>query len=242
MKKAFIYSIKHSLPVLIGFIPVALAYGVLMASSGYNFIWTGATSVIVLAGSLQFLMISFFPGGVSMGTIIVMALLLNSRHIFYGIPFIEEFRKFKGWKYYLIYTLADEIFSLHCAHDFGSDIDPKKAFICTAFVVSQTWIILTIIGALLGSLITFDTTGIDFAMTALFIVILLDQLKDAPVVLPAIIAFISSMLCLIFLGADNFILPSLLVTVGVLILTKNIISEKMLRSAEQLPEPEKEDL
>jgi len=227
MKKALIYSIKHSIPVFIGFIPVALAYGVLMASSGYNWIWTGATSVIVLAGSLQFLMISFFAGGVSIGTIIVMALLLNSRHIFYGIPFLEKFRKFKGWKYYLIYTLADEIFSLHCSHDFGPDVDEKKAYICTAFVVSQFWIIMTIIGALIGSLIKINTAGIDFAMTALFIVILLDQLKDAPTKLPAIIAFVSSLICLILIGADNFILPSLLITVAVLIVLKNAIGSKL---------------
>jgi len=227
MKKAFIYSIKHSIPVFIGFTPVALAYGVLMVSAGYNFIWTGATSIIVLAGSLQFLMVSFFAGGVSIGTIIVMALLLNSRHIFYGIPFIEKFRKFKGWKYYLIYTLADEIFSLHCSHDFGPDVDEKKAYICTAFVVSQYWIIMTIIGALIGSLIKFDTSGIDFAMTALFIVILLDQLKDAPVKLPAAIAFVSSLACLIIIGADSFILPSLLITVAVLIVMKNIIGSRL---------------
>jgi len=226
VKKAFIYAIKHSIPVFIGFIPVALAYGVLMASSGYNFIWTGATSIIVLAGSLQFLMISFFTGAVPIGTIIVMALLLNSRHIFYGIPFIEKFREFKGWKYYLIYTLADEVFSLHCSHDFGPDVDEKKAYICTAFVVSQFWILMTIVGALIGSLIKFDTSGIDFAMTALFIVILLEQLKAAPTKLPAIIAFSSSLICLIVIGADNFILPSLLITIATLILCRTFISSK----------------
>ena len=230
MKKAFLYSIRHSIPVFVGFIPVALAYGVLMTSAGYNFLWTGAASVIVLAGSLQYLMVSFFAGGVSIGTIIVMSLLLNSRHIFYGIPFIEKFRKFKGWRFYLIYTLADEIFSLHCSHDFPPDVDEKKAYICTAFVVSQFWILMTVIGALIGSLLKFDTSGIDFAMTALFIVILLDQLKDAPVKLPAFLAFGSSLICLILLGADNFILPSLLITVGVLTVLKNHLSPRLPQS------------
>lgn len=216
MKKAFKYAVKHSIPVFVGFVPVALAYGVLMSSAGYNFLWTGATSAVVLAGSLQYLMVSFFGGGVSLSTIIVMALLLNSRHIFYGIPFIEKFRKFGKWRFYLIYTLIDEIFSLHCSHDFPPDVDEKKAYICTAFVVSQFWILMSTAGCLIGSLITFDTAGIDFAMTALFIVILIDQLREAETRLPAVIAGISSLLCLIIIGADSFILPSLMITVGLL--------------------------
>lgn len=226
MKKAFVYAVKHSIPVFVGFVPVALAYGVLMASAGYNFLWTGATSTVVLAGSLQYLMVSFFGGGVSLGTVIVMALLLNSRHIFYGIPFIEKFRKFGGWKYYLIYTLADEIFSLHCSHDFGPDVDEKKAYICTAFVVSQFWIIMTMVGSLIGSLITFDTTGIDFAMTALFIVILIDRLRESGTKLPAVIAAVSSAACLLVIGADGFILPSLMITVGLLIAFRKVMEPK----------------
>ena len=90
MKKAFQYSFRHSLPILISFIPVGIAYGILMQTSGLNWVWTGACSLFIFAGSLQFLAVSFFAGGVSLGTVAVMALLLNSRHIFYGIPFIEQ--------------------------------------------------------------------------------------------------------------------------------------------------------
>ena len=92
MKRAFLYSLKHSIPILISFIPVGLAYGILMQTSGLNWVWTGATCLFVYAGSLQFLMVSFFAGGVSLASVIVMALLLNSRHIFYGVPFIEKWR------------------------------------------------------------------------------------------------------------------------------------------------------
>ena len=92
MAKAFRYALKHSLPILISYIPVALAYGVLMQNCGYNFVWTGACSIFVLAGSLQYLMVTFFAGGVSLLTVAIMSLLLNSRHIFYGLSFIEKFR------------------------------------------------------------------------------------------------------------------------------------------------------
>ena len=118
MKKAFQYSLRHSIPILISFIPVGLAYGILMQTSGYNWVWTGACSLFIFAGSLQFLAVSFFAGGVSLVTVTVMALLLNSRHIFYGIPFIEQWRQYGPRKLFLIYALPDEAFSLHCSNSF----------------------------------------------------------------------------------------------------------------------------
>lgn len=216
MKKAFLYSLKHSIPIFISFIPVGLAYGVLMQSAGYNFVWTGACSLFILAGSLQFLMVTFFAGGVSLFTVAIMALLLNSRHIFYGLPFIEKFRSFGNWKYFLIFALPDETFSLHCSHNFGEDVDEKKAYVMTAALVLIYWVVLSVLGALIGSLIPFDTTGIDFALTALFIIILLDQMKGAGSKLPAVIALVSSIICLAIIGPQNFILPSLMITVVLL--------------------------
>ena len=217
MKKAFLYSLKHSIPIFVSFVPVALAYGVLMESAGYNFVWTGACSLFVFAGSLQFLMVTFFAGGVSLFTVAIMALLLNSRHIFYGLPFIDKFRSFGSWKYFLIFALPDETFSLHCSHNFDEDVDEKQAYIFTAALVLVYWVVLSIIGGLIGSLIPFDTTGIDFALTALFIIILLDQIKDAGSKLPAVIALTSSIICLAIIGPQNFILPSLVITVVLLI-------------------------
>lgn len=221
MKKAFLYSLKHSIPIFISFIPVGLAYGVLMQSAGYNFVWTGACSLFILAGSLQFLMVTFFAGGVSLFTVAIMALLLNSRHIFYGLPFIEKFRSFGKWKYFLIFALPDETFSLHCSHNFSEDVDEKKAYVMTAALVLIYWVVLSVLGALIGSLIPFDTTGIDFALTALFIIILLDQMKGAGSKLPAVIALVSSIVCLAIIGPQNFILPSLMITVVLLAVFRN---------------------
>lgn len=223
MTKTLRYAIQHSFPILISFIPVGLAYGVLMQNAGYNFLWTGACSLFVLAGSLQYLMVSFFAGGISLATVIVMSLLLNSRHIFYGLSFIEKFRSFGIWKYFLIYSLTDENYSLHCSHTFDDDINEKWAYVLTAVMPVIYWVVLSILGALIGSLIPFDTTGIDFALTALFIVILIDQMKGADCRLPAVLAFISSIVCLVIFGADHFILPALLITVVLLIICRNRI-------------------
>ena len=227
MPKTLRYAIKHSFPIFISFVPVALAYGVLMESAGYNFVWTGACSFFVLAGSLQYLMVSFFAGGVSLATVAVMALMINSRHIFYGLSFIEKFRSFGLWKYFLIFSLTDENYSLHCSHNFPDDINEKWAYVVTATLPWLYWVVLSIAGALIGTLIPFDTTGIDFALTALFIVILIEQMKGADNRLPALLAFISSITCLFFFGPSNFILPSLLITVALLtILRARIEPEK----------------
>ena len=223
MKKAFLYSLKHSIPILISFIPVGLAYGILMRTSGYNWVWTGACSLFVFAGSLQFLMVSFFAGGVSLATVAIMAFLLNSRHIFYGIPFIEKWREYGIGKYFLIFALPDEAFSLHCSNDFddGSEKDKKWTYIFDALLVLIYWVVLSILGGLIGSLITFDTSGIDFALTALFIVILINQIKACEGKwLPAVIALISSIVSLLILGPSAFILPSLLATVAVLLILR----------------------
>jgi len=216
MKKAFRYSLRHSLPILISFIPVGLAYGILMQTSGLNWIWTGVCSLFIFAGSLQFLAVSFFAGGVSLAAVAVMALLLNSRHIFYGLPFVERWKRYGPWKLFLIYALPDEAFSLHCSNSFddGNEEHRKWSQIFDALLILVYWIVLSILGALIGSLISFDTAGIDFALTALFLVILIEQLKaSGGSRFPALIAALSSVVCLLFFGPDGFILPSLMITV-----------------------------
>ena len=229
MKNAFRYSLKHSIPILISFIPVGLAYGILMQTSGLNWVWTGACSLFVFAGSLQFLAVSFFAGGVSLLSVMIMALLLNSRHIFYGIPFLEKWKNYGIWKLFLIYALPDEAFSLHCSNTFddGNEVNKRWTYVFDALLILLYWVSLSIIGALLGSLITFRTDGIDFALTALFIAILIEQLKAAKGrKLPAIIAGVSSIVCLLIFGPGGFILPSLLITVVLLVVLRGRIERE----------------
>lgn len=214
---SFRYSLRLSLPILISFIPVGLAYGILMQSAGYGWMWCAACSLFVYAGSLQMLMVSFFPGGIPLVSVAVMALLLNARHIFYGIPFIEKWRDYGPWKYFLIYALPDEAFTLHCAVEPDPGRDEKWVYVFNAALVLSYWLVLTILGALLGRLLRIDTAGIDFAMTALFIVILLDGLKTAKSRLPLAVAAVSCALGLAVFGPDGFILPSLLLTMALLL-------------------------
>lgn len=227
MKKTFVFAFRRSLPILISFFPVGLAYGLLMQNAGYNFLWTGACSLFVLAGSLQFLMVSFFAEGTPLATVAVMSLLLNSRHVFYGLSFVEKFRSFGPWRWFLIYSLCDENYSLHCAYRPEEGVIEKWAYVLTAALVTFYWLVLSMLGTLIGNLITFDTTGIDFALTALFVVILLDQLRDAGTKLPAGIALLSSGVCILLFGAANFILPSLLLTVAALTVLRPRLEPKL---------------
>lgn len=220
MKKAFVYSLKHSLPIFVSFVPVGLVYGILMCTAGYNWLWSGFCSIAVFAGSLQYLMIDFFTGNASYLTVAVMALLLNSRHIFYGLPFIEKWSGYGGWKGFLIYAFPDETFSLHVSNDFRDKENEKWVFVFNAALVLFYWIFLSCLGGLVGSLISFPTAGMDFALTALFIVIVTGQLEASDSPVPAIVAAASSIVCLLVLGPAYFILPSLAVTVAVLMLLR----------------------
>lgn len=224
MKKSFLYALRRSVPILIGYFPVGLAYGLLMANLGYDFLWSAGSSLVVYAGALQMLMVSFLANNVPILTVAVTALLLNSRHIFYGISFIEKFKKYGFWKYFLIFTLSDENYSLLCAYKDQDGVEEKWVHIFSGVLIWVYWILFSGLGGLIGQLITFDTTGIDFALTALFVVILIEQLMDKKSPLPAIIGAVSSVLWILIIGPENFLLPSLVTTVAVLLCGKKEVA------------------
>ena len=207
VKNSFRYALRRSVPILVGFLPLGTAYGILMAKAGYNFLWSGLASLVVYAGSLQMLMVGFLTASTPLLTVIVTSLLLNSRHIFYGLSFLEKFNSYGAWKYFLIYGLPDESYSLLCSYVPRDDVEEK-------------WIGFSMLGGLIGALLPFDMAGIDFALTALFIVIFLDQLKAGTSKLPAVVSIVASLLCLVLLGPDNFLLPALSVSVAALVLLR----------------------
>ena len=232
LKKSFRYSMQRSIPILVGYFPVGIAYGILMEKAGYNFIWSLFSSLFVYAGSLQMLMVSFLANNIPVFTVMITALLLNSRHLFYGISFIEKFKSYGFWKYFLIFTLSDESYSLLCSYKEKEEVDEKWVHIFSGFLIWMYWIVFSGLGGLAGKLITFDTTGIDFALTALFVVILVEQWKCCESKIPGIVAVISSILWIMFVGANNFLLPSLVTTVSVMVLMKKKIQSTVEKEVE----------
>lgn len=223
VKNSFLFSVKRSVPILIGYFPVGMAFGILMSKVGYNFAWSFFSSIFVYAGSLQMMMVSFLSEGLPLVTVAITALLLNSRHIFYGLSFVEKFRAFGVWKYFLIYGMSDESYSLLCSYRETKGVDEKWVHIFSTALIFTYWAVFSALGGLVGQLLTFDTTGIDFALTALFVVILVEQLKGASSRSPAVVAAVSAVLCLLILGPDKFLLPSLLLTVAALIALRTSI-------------------
>lgn len=211
-----------SLPVMVGYIFVGIAFGLLLYSEGFSWFWALASSVIVYAGSMQFVLVSFLSGGASLLTVAITTLTVNSRHLFYGISFIERFKKMGIWKPYMIYSLTDETYSLLCLAQGRGEEDPKYYLLVSAFN-QLSWILGSILGALIGTFIPFNSSGIDFAMTALFVVIFVEQVIQSKSKLPGIIGLASGVMCLGLLGADNFILVALILAVLVLMAFKNRI-------------------
>lgn len=226
MSKEFRFALKQTLPVLFGYLFLGIGFGILLQRAGYNFIWAFFCSLFIYAGSGQYLLVSLLAAGAPLYTLALMTLFINSRHIFYGLSLIEKFR-LTGRAYpYMIFSLTDETYSLMCSAKFPPDVAPGKAMVRMAVLDHAYWVLGSTLGALIGQLIPFDFTGVDFAMTALFVVIFIEQWMDAKSKLPAIIGLVSGLVFLLLLGPDNFILPSLCCSVAALMLVKPYVQRK----------------
>ena len=177
----------------------------------------------IYAGSMQFVTINLLSTGASIIATAIMTLMVNIRHLFYGITMLKEYSE-AGWrKPYLIFSLTDETYSLICSPDLPDDINRKDYFFIVSLVNQLSWIAGSIIGSVLGNIIPFDTTGIDFAMTALFVIILVEQLEKSKQHLPTFTGFIISIFCLLLFGPNQFLIPSMiLITIALFIEKKSL--------------------
>lgn len=231
MRQTVRFAFYKTIPVLLGYLFLGLAFGLLLQEAGYSFWWALLSSGIVYAGSIQFVLVEFLSGGTGLLTVAVMTLLINSRHAFYGLSFVEKFRKMKTYPY-MIFSLTDETYSLLCSLKVPEGIDEKKAMFLIALFDQFYWVAGSVLGAALGQVLPFDMTGIDFAMTALFVTIFVDQWREAKSHLPAIVGLCSAAVCLLIFGGSNFILPSLIITVGILMALRGRLETSLSGKAE----------
>lgn len=224
------FALKKSLPVLFGYLFLGSAFGIMLYEAGYNVLWAILISFVVYAGSGQFLLVSLLSTAASLPTVAFMTLFVNSRHIFYGLSYIETFRKGR-WRYpFMIFTLTDETYSVNTSfRTVPSDVDEVKARYYIGLFDHIYWIMGTIIGSLAGQLIPIDFTGVDFSMTALFVVIYIDQMLASKNKITGIVGIVCAIVCLIIFGADKFLLPSLILTVALLSAMKPMISKKEVK-------------
>lgn len=225
MREALRFAFFKTIPVLLGYLFLGIAFGVGLQRNGYGAPWALLASTVVYAGSGQFVMADLLAAGAGLLTVAVTTLLVNSRHIFYGLTFVERFRGMPG-RWYMIFSLTDETYSLLCALRVPDGIDENRAMLLIALLDQSYWVLGGCIGALLGQALPVDLTGIDFAMTALFTVILVEQVRVAGQRLPALIGGVSALVMLLLLGPEAFLLPSLLVTVTLLVCGRGLLVRK----------------
>jgi 4-azaleucine resistance transporter AzlC len=195
----------------------------MLQEAGYNALWALFGSFFIYAGSMQYFMVPLLITGAPLLTVALMTLLINSRHIFYGLGFIDQYRRM-GWKYpYMVLSLTDETYVLLSTCKYPEGVERDKAAFYISMFNHCWWITGSVLGVLIGTLIPFDLTGIDFCMTALFVILLINHVKQVKAFTPVIIGFISAILFLLIMGADNFILPSLCFTVLALTFLKGRI-------------------
>lgn len=225
--KAFKAAFPYTVPVLMGYIFLGMAFGILLTSSGYHFLWAILMSIIIYAGSMQFVAVGlvnsiFDP----MGTLLI-TLLVNARHTFYGLSLLHKYKGMARKKPYMIFSLTDETYSLLCSVEAPKDVDSNWFMFFISLLNQSYWIIGSALGGMVGSLFTFNTKGIDFVMTALFVVIFIDQWKSTSNHLPAIIGVLTSIICLTIFGPENFIIPAMLsILVLLILLDKKMEGEK----------------
>lgn len=229
IKKTVNYALKKSMPVLFGYLFLGSAFGIMLYDAGYNWIWAIFISLVVYAGSGQFLLVELLTAHAGIPQVALMSFFINSRHIFYGLSFIEKFKK-GGWRYpFLIFSFTDETYSVNLTvNSVPEGVDETKARYFIGLFDHCYWIIGSVIGALAGQIIPIDFTGIDFSMTALFVVIFIDLLlgKKGQAKLVGVIGILCAIICLIIFGADKFILPALVLIVAVLSAAKPYFDKK----------------
>ena len=209
MMKTLRYAFARTLPIMAGYLVLGLGFGVLLQSKGYGVGWALAMSTLIYAGSMQYVAIDLLAGGASLISAAIMTLMVNARHLFYGISMLEKY-KGMGWKKpYLIFGMCDETFSINCTVTPPEGVD-RGWFMFFVTLLNQTyWVAGATLGALLGSVLHFDTTGIEFVMTALFTVMFVNQWEEAKDHRPALTGLGCAALCLAVFGSDGFMLPAM---------------------------------
>ena len=204
--------------MLTGYLVLGFGFGMIMKANGFGIALTAAMSLLIYAGSMQYAAIGLMTGGASLVTVGLTTLMVNARHLFYGISMLEKYRNVGKAKPYLIFGLTDETYSLVCTDPVGIDEQARKGYYLLVTVLNHLyWVGGSVLGAVAGTVLQFNSEGIDFALTALFLVVFLEQWLTAEKHGPALIGVGVSVLSLLVFGADSFLIPAM-VGIGALLL------------------------
>ncbi len=206
------WAFRDTLPVMAGYIVLGIGFGILLSAKGYGVLWAVVMGIMIYSGTMQFAAAEMFTAGTGLAETAITAFMMGARHIFYGLTMSEKYRNIHGLKKaYMIFALTDETYSLVCESD-----DEDYCF-WISLLDHSYWLTGGVIGTLIGEILPFDSRGIDFVLTALFVSICTEQWLDAENHIPAIIGFVSSVVCLVIFGAGNFLIPAMIIIAVMLI-------------------------
>ena len=229
----FYEAFLKTLPIMGSYLFVSMAYGLMMQNAGFGWGFSLLTSLSVYTGAFQFVLVTFLSSGASFVTIALTALFMNSRQFFYGLTFLRDFRKM-GWRYpYMIHTMTDETYAVNCTllpeneetESAEETKNRRRLMFWIAVLARCSWMVGAVLGGVLGQLIPMELEGIDFSMTALFVTIFVDQWRSAKSHLPAVLGILVGAVLLLCMGPKYFLLPSLVLVSGLLLVFKNRIEE-----------------
>ena len=206
-----------TIPVMTGYFCLGMAFGVLMETNGYGVFWALLMSLVVFAGSMQFVTITLLTTAFDPIQAFLLAIMVNARHIFYGLSVLEKYKGLGKVRGFLIFAITDETFSLVSAVEPPEGAERKDFYFWLSFLDYLYWVTGSVIGALMGGMITFDTTGMDFALTALFVVLFMEQWKKKENRPAGIIGVACAAVSLAVFGADNLVIPAMLLILAVLL-------------------------
>lgn len=221
LKAAFPYTI----PIFAGFWFLALAYGIYMNVSGFSFWYPFLMSITIFGGSLEFVTVSMLLAPFAPLQTFIMALLVQARHLFYGISMLDRYKNM-GWKkFYLIFAMCDESFSINYTADIPEDVDRGWFYFWVSLLNHSYWVSGALVGGLAGSLLKFNTEGLDFVMTAMFVVIFMEQWMKQKKHHTGLIGIGCTALCLYFFGSTSFMVPAMILILVILLVFRKPLEE-----------------
>ena len=224
--KALKAAFPATIPIFTGFWFLGMAYGIYMNASGFSFVYPLCMSLLIYGGSLEFVAVEMLLSPFAPLQTFIMALLIQARHLFYGLSMLDKFKGL-GWKkYYLIFGMCDETFSVNCSADIPEDVDRGWFYFWVTLLNQFYWSAAATTGGIVGSLLKIDTSGISFVMTAMFVVIFLEQWLNEKEHSASLIGLAVSVLCLVVFGPDSFMVPTMVLIVGLLALLRKPLEKK----------------
>ena len=209
-RKALRAAFPHTLPVLTGYLVLGMSYGVLITSKGFPFWMPILTSLTIFAGSMEFVLVNLLLSGFDLLQAFLMTLMINARHLFYGISMLDQYKNIGMKKFSLIYGLTDETFSIVCGMEPPAGVDRSLFALFVTLLDHSYWVLGCTLGGIFGSMLSFDTRGLEFVMTAMFAVIFLENWQKEKNHLPALLGLVLPILCLLLFGAERFMIPAML--------------------------------